>query len=604
MASSVRHVTKAGKLIVKDTIFGRGLAFARAVARHVGGRTVPVVILVGLCAVLDGVGILLLVPFLTGLFDGARPVVTFGGVDVDLGFATSGSGLALLIGGFATLMVVRVVMLWMRDRLLASLQVGFVESLRASIAHRLSEARWETLARLGHARITHLMGGDVQRCGAGVNFMFRGGVAVAILVVQAVIALAIAPVLALAALALLAGGAGIMQLILRGSHEAGARVTLANLSMMTNLGRFLTSLKMAMSQNLQHLFVRAFEDDLKTAAMQQVAFTSRQSLVRGFWSLLGTGVAGSVVFIGYFAMHLPSVVLLALLVVLWRIAGPAAQIQGGLQQIAYSLSAWEAVQSVERELEHAGPAPTVAPDEATVWSSVKGPISLESIVYLHSEPGDSPVGVRHLDLVIERGAFVAIVGASGSGKTTFADLLAGLVAPQSGRITMGGIELNETTIPAWRDRVAYVAQDPVLFNDTVRRNLLWGNPGATSEQIAAALSVTGADRLVKRLKGGLESVVGEDGALVSGGERQRLVLSRSLLRSPEILILDEATSAIDLEAERDILLHLRDLPERPTIILITHRRETVTMCDRLLEFRDGEIVADTILTPTDPDTSP
>lgn len=584
-------------MIVNGPVFVRGLVFARAVARHVGGRTIPLVILVGLGAVLDGAGILLLLPLFVSLFEGGIPVVTIAVWDIDLGFAASGTRLVFLLGAFAALMVVRVVVLWTRDRLLASLQVGFVESLRASVAYRLAGARWETLARLGHARVTHLMGGDVQRCGAGVHFMFQGGVAVVILVVQAVIALALAPVLALAAFALLAGGAVIMQAVLRGSHEAGARVTAANLSLMTNLGRFLTGLKMAMSQNLQHAFVHAFEDDLKTAAAQQVAFTSRQSLVRGMWSLLGAGVAGSIVLVGHFALHLPSVVLLTLLVLLWRIAGPAAQIQGGLQQIAYSLSAWEAVQSVERDLERAGPAPVGGQCDPATTPSLSGSIILDSVVYLHGEPGDRPAGVRHLDLTIRRGDFVAVVGASGSGKTTFADLLSGLLSPQSGRIAVGAVEIDEATVPLWRERVAYVAQDPVLFNDTVRRNLLWSAPTAAESRLAAALAVTGADRLVERLRAGMETVVGERGALVSGGERQRLVLSRALLREPEVLILDEATSAIDLEAERDILMHLRDLPARPTTILITHRRESVSMCDRLLEFRDGEIVADTRLTP-------
>lgn len=575
-------------------VFGRGLDFTRAVARHVGGRAVPAALLVGLGALLEGASILLLLPLLGSLFGGGTPV-TIGPWAIDPGFA-SGPRLAGLLAAFAALMAIRVGVLWSRDRLLGSLQVGFVESLRASVAHRLSEARWETLARLGHARVTHLMGGDVQRCGAGVHFLFQGGVAVVMLTVQAGIALALAPGLALAAFALLIAGAAVMQIVLRGSHEAGFRVTAANLSLMTNLGRFLTGLKMAMSQNLQHAFVEAFEHDLKTAATQQVAFMSRQSLMRGLWSLLGTGVAGSVVLVGYFTLQLPGVVLLTLLVVLWRIAGPAAQIQGGLQQIAFSLSAWEAVRAVERDLERAGPAPGVEPGASATGPSLEGPIALESVVYLHGEPGDRAAGVRHLDLTLGRGSFVAVVGASGSGKTTFADLLAGLLTPQSGRITVGGAGIDDATIPAWRERVAYVAQDPVLFNDTVRRNLLWASPAATPEQVAAALAATGADRLVERLKDGMETVVGEGGSLVSGGERQRLVLSRALLRDPEILILDEATSAIDMESEREILLHLRDLPSRPTILLITHRRESVALCDRLLEFRDGEIVADTDLT--------
>lgn len=515
---------------------------------------------------------------------------------IDLGQATSGPGFILLLSAFAALMVLRVIVLWMRDRLLAKLQLGFVEALRISVARRLSEAPWETLVRLGHGRVTHVMGGDVQRCGAGVHFMLRGGVAAVVLIVQAIVALALAPRLALAAFALFAAGATVMQAILRGSDDAGARVTGANLSLMTNLGRFLTGLKMAMSQNLQHVFVRAFAADLKMATSQQVVFASRQSLVRGIWSLLGTGVAGSIVLVGHFALQVPGVVLLTLLIVLWRIAGPAAQIQGGLQQIAYSLSAWEAVQSVERDLERAEPA--TIPDTRLPPTPVglSGPIVLDSVVYLHREADDCPTGVRSVSLRVEQGEFIAVVGPSGSGKTTFADLLSGLLTPQAGRFMVGGVGIDEATRALWRDRVAYVAQDPILFNDTIRSNLLWGNPNATDEQIDKALTVTGAAAIVESLPAGLQTLVGEGGTLISGGERQRLILSRALLREPDVLIMDEATSAIDIEAERDILLHLRHLPARPTIILITHRRESVTVCDRLLEFANGQIVSDTRLT--------
>lgn len=576
-------------------ILARGLAFAGAVARYAGPRSIPIAILVALGAVLEGAGILLLLPLLANLMEGDDAGVTIAGWDVGP-HLEAGPQLAMVLAAFAALMLVRTLVLWARDRLLGALQVRFVESLRASVARHLAEARWETLARLGHARVTHLMGGDVQRCGTGTHFLFQGGVAVTMLVVQAVVALVLAPVLAIVALALLGAGAIGMQYLLRGSHLAGSRVMAANLSLMTNLGRFLTGLKMAMSQNLQHAFVSAFDEDLRAASQQQIDFVSRQSLVRGMWSLLGAGVAGSVVLIGFSVLGLPSVVLIALLVVLWRIVGPAAQIHGGMQQIAFNLPAWEAVRAIGEDLAREVPAVRAAPGDTAVPPRLEGAIAFESAVYRHGA-AEGPAGVGRLTLGIERGAFVAVIGASGSGKTTFADLLAGLLTPQSGRITVGGTPLDEATIPYWRERIAYVAQDPVLFNDSVRHNLVWGTPSATEADIAAALAVTGGDRLVARLNGGLEAIVGENGALISGGERQRLVLARALIRQPEILILDEATSAIDLAGEREILLHLRNLPARPTIVLITHRRESLAMCDRLLEFRDGQVVADTAQGP-------
>ncbi|MES2033616.1 MAG: ATP-binding cassette domain-containing protein, partial [Pseudomonadota bacterium] len=204
----------------------------------------------------------------------------------------------------------------------------------------------------------------------------------------------------------------------------------------------------------------------------------------------------------------------------------------------------------------------------------------------------TPLGVSGLTLDLAVGETVGVAGASGAGKTTFADLLAGLVSPQSGRIAIGGQPLTDQTVTRWRDQVAYVSQDPVLFNDTVRHNLLWANPAATDAALTAAMAVAGADRVVARLPLGLDTIVGENGALISGGERQRLALARALLRAPSILILDEATSAIDIASEHDILIRLGALAPKPTIVLIAHRAESLALCDRVLTMANGRVVRD------------
>ena len=211
---------------------------------------------------------------------------------------------------------------------------------------------------------------------------------------------------------------------------------------------------------------------------------------------------------------------------------------------------------------------------------------------LHTASGGQG-GVRNLSITLEPRDLIAVGGSSGAGKTTFADLLAGLLEPQEGQITVGDQRLDVGTVADWRARLAYVTQDPLLFNDTVRTNLLWGGVEADEAAIARALELTGAGQVVKRMPLGLDSIVGENGALVSGGERQRLALSRALLRRPEVMILDEATSALDADSEAAVLAALAALEPRPLIVVISHRPQVLAACDRRLTFEAGRLIDDT-----------
>jgi ABC-type multidrug transport system fused ATPase/permease subunit len=211
--------------------------------------------------------------------------------------------------------------------------------------------------------------------------------------------------------------------------------------------------------------------------------------------------------------------------------------------------------------------------------------------FRYGETRQTAGAISRLNVTIEPGSFIGITGPSGAGKTSFADLLIGLLEPQSGNITINGVPLRGPAAVTWRDHVSYVVQDPYLFRDTVRRNLLWASPKSSEADIWDALNFAAADTLVKNMSDGLDTVLGERGTLISGGERQRLCLARAVLRRPWLFVLDEATSAIDVATEQKILKRLRKLTPQPTIIMIAHRDESLAACDRVLRFENGALAA-------------
>lgn len=182
-------------------------------------------------------------------------------------------------------------------------------------------------------------------------------------------------------------------------------------------------------------------------------------------------------------------------------------------------------------------------------------------------------GIDDVSLEIPAGRTVALVGASGSGKTTLASVLLRLRAPTSGSILVDGVDYWQFSPSSWYRRVRMVEQEAFLLNDSIRANILLGSPDATEEQLKAALSLAYLDPVIGSLPEGVDSPVGEGGALLSGGQRQRVSIARAVVQNPNVLILDEATSALDNESEREVQLALDRARVGRTVIVIAHRLE-------------------------------
>ena len=208
---------------------------------------------------------------------------------------------------------------------------------------------------------------------------------------------------------------------------------------------------------------------------------------------------------------------------------------------------------------------------------------------IHFAYGEKPV-LHGINLSVKSGQLVALVGASGSGKTTLANLLLRFYDPTKGTITIGGVDLREVTTRDLRNQIAVVAQENILFNDTLRRNIELGRLGATNEEIVTAARHAFAYDFIMQKEGGFDSIVGEKGVSLSGGQRQRIAIARAIVRNAPILVLDEALSALDSESERIVQDALDGLMKGRTTICIAHRLSTVLHADMIVVMDQGRIV--------------
>jgi ATP-binding cassette, subfamily C, bacterial len=287
--------------------------------------------------------------------------------------------------------------------------------------------------------------------------------------------------------------------------------------------------------------------------------------------------------------------MLLLLAIFARLMPQLASLQSQAHQLASVLPSFDRVLAIEAEcLAHAEP-------EALAESAAPAPLRLERELRLEEvwfayqaadARRDAEFVLRGIDLQIEAGRITAVVGASGAGKSTIADLTNGLLQPTRGRLLLDGRALDAVAMRQWRHHVGYVGQDTVLFHQSVRENLLWARPEASDGELREALTMASAE-FVYELPGGLESIVGDRGILLSSGQRQRISLARALLRKPTLLILDEATNALDVENEARILEAIREVVrERQgalTVLMIAHRASAIRRADRIFELEDGRI---------------
>lgn len=264
-----------------------------------------------------------------------------------------------------------------------------------------------------------------------------------------------------------------------------------------------------------------------------------------------------------------------------QVSGPVLRLVGvwqQFQQVRISIERIGDILNLKSEGENRG-------EKAEIRA---GKITFDKISFRYSN--DGPQVLKNISLTMAPGVMVGIVGPSGSGKSTFAKLLQRLYDPEDGRILVDDIDISKYSPAAYRRQIGSVLQENYLFHGTVRDNIAIAKPGATKEEIEQAARMSGAYDFIMQMKNGFDTLVGERGDSLSGGQRQKLAISRALLLNPRILIFDEATSALDALSEKEVLTQVEKLRQGRTVLMIAHRLSAVRKADMILVMKNGNIV--------------
>lgn len=490
--------------------------------------------------------------------------------------------LASLLVIFMLLMALRSLFSRMQSVFTLRTALTYELSLGRRLYQAIINADWLFLVRRRSSDFTHALTGELTRVST-CTYLLIGSLASAIL---SLVYIAIALKLSAGMASLVLATGAILLLLsrrrMRAVHQSGAAVSESVREVYSAATEHLQNLKAMKFYDAQTSDLVMFSS-LQSSALQQTLESTRNQAAAAFWFEAGSLIVlGAIIFASLQILNVAPASILLLLAVFTRLFPRLAAAQSQLQAFLSELPAFENLMSIYRECV----ANAEVPAAASSGPALAHEIRLERVAFRYD--ADRALVLRDLSLTIAAGQVTAIVGSSGAGKSTVADLVNGLLSPGTGRVLIDGAELTPQAARAWRRHVGYVAQDTVLFHDTVRANLSWANPDASEQEMKESLTLAAAE-FVFELPQGLDTTVGDRGTLLSHGQRQRIALARALLRKPGLLILDEATSSLDFDNEKRILDAIDRLKGRATVLLIAHRVSAIQRADMIYLIENGSV---------------
>jgi ATP-binding cassette subfamily C protein len=473
--------------------------------------------------------------------------------------------------------------------LVAMKQVGYTvahvtSDLRLKLIKSLMNANWNYFINRPAGYFANAMSSEAMRASTAYHHTALFVASVFNAFIYAVLAM----ILSLKTTIISASAAIIMivafSALIKKSRRAGFRQTELMKSIISRLTDALQGIKsikaMAQEKHFQELLETETKDLYNTQKNQVFAAEALKSIQEPFVAMMIAAIIYIIITFGQQSFSS----LLVMLLIFFRLMGRIYNAQACYQEMAVGESAlWSLIENIEQ-----AEVQVDKYNEGGKLPHLVSNISMNSVNFSH---GEKKI-LKNVTLNIPAGKFVAIIGPSGAGKTTIVDLIAGLFIPQAGDVYIDDVSLRELNLFAWRQMIGYVPQEIFMFHESVFRNVSLGDHGITTQDVEEVLISAGALDFVSRLPSGMHTIIGERGSKLSGGQRQRIAVARALLHKPKLLILDEATTALDPKTEAEICETLRRLCGRTTIIAISHQPAIAEVADVVYKIRDGCVEED------------
>jgi ATP-binding cassette subfamily C protein len=546
-----------------------------------------IAVLIGM-GLTQGVGLLMLIPFLQliGIGDSAPSglVATIGKVWNFMGLPLNlPAVLAVYVGIVSCYAIIQ---RW-STILNSKLSHAFTRKLRDDLFRSMARVQWLRFMQIKGSDINHVMTSNLATVDNGTYGLFALISTAFVVLVHIVIAVMLSFPLTCVAMV----SSGVLLLVLRPlnrrSYELGEEWRQTMAALFGVLMEHLSGMKVAKSFGAEDRHIRSFCSLSGNLEQQANRFAGILSSTGMYYEIGGVIVVSVFFLVGVQILQIPVSRLLIMVFLFGSLVPMFSWMQRAWQGTLNMLPAYKAVVEMGEKFRSA---------EEPLVSGEVNQIELESgiefrDVFFKYEKEDSNFVINGITLFIRARETTVILGPSGGGKSTFADLLIGLLTPDRGQILIDGKQLEGDVLHSWRKSVGYVPQESLLFHETLQENMHWAAPESSEEDIWLALRLAAAEEFVRALPDRLNTIVGDRGVRLSGGQRQRIALARALLRKPTLLLLDEATSNLDAENEQRIIRALQELRGTMTVVFISHRQSAVECADRVVVIEGGRTAA-------------
>lgn len=536
------------------------------------------------CAFFEAVNIAALVPLLQILNSPTYP----GGVLWDtlnkvFGFLTIELNFINLLVIIGIVFLIGQVLLYLKKRMQANLWFTFSANLKKNVFEKLlaTDIRYHFSEKSG--KFIDILNRQIEYATASVFAATEILTNIFFIIVYTALLLYISVGLTVVSLSIAISTFYLLNFLIKRSKQIGLRCNDTNIMMNEFITERLGILKLIKIFSTETQEIEKLKKITNQYAKNNTDFWMNGVKIETSFQIIIFAIALSILYISAIVLTLPMELLLVFIFILIRLTDPLRQINSKRHDLGGELASLE---KIDQTLCEAAAHETLQ-NGIIKFETVNDRIELNHVNFSYTE--SIPI-IKDIGFFIKRNEMVALVGASGGGKSTLVDLIIRLMEPDSGEISIDGVNIRRFDIKSYHDKIGFVSQESFIFNDTILNNICYGSENVSMDKAVAAAITANAHDFIMQLPDGYETQLGERGIKISGGQKQRISLARAIYKDPEILILDEATSALDSESEKIIQQSILSIKNRYTIIAIAHRLSTIENADKILVIENGQVM--------------